>query len=154
MPFFLRTVRMSSRAQSELLKASNHDSTPGVKFSEGYLVLVLRYISPMAGDGCGCGQQYCQGASLTFTLQFISSNRHCQQSCFGPACNGCRTAFLLKPPSAPGGSWSETILYRFTATGAGGGPNGVVFGSNGTPFELSPHSPKGYAPHWCWDTGA
>jgi hypothetical protein len=45
---------------------------------------------------------------------------------------GTGTAFELKPPAAPGGSWTETILYTFTdQNGDGGFPNQLLAGANG-----------------------
>ena len=39
--------------------------------------------------------------------------------------------FQLTPPSSPGGTWTESILYSFTAGTQGAGPNGVTLGSDG-----------------------
>jgi uncharacterized repeat protein (TIGR03803 family) len=46
---------------------------------------------------------------------------------------GCGTVFQLTPPAAPGGTWTESILYSFSATGGGGGGPvaGVVVGADG-----------------------
>jgi uncharacterized repeat protein (TIGR03803 family) len=76
-------------------------------------------------------------------------------SCF----NGCGTVFSLTPPATQGGTWTETVLYRFTGGSDGAGPQtGVVIGagqvlygttvgtSNGaTVFALSPPSSPGGA---------
>jgi uncharacterized repeat protein (TIGR03803 family) len=70
---------------------------------------------------------------------------------------GYGTVFQLKPPAAAGGSWTETVLYEFAATGDGAFPydslivgvNGSLYGTtgygglgglhgNGTVFELTP----------------
>ncbi len=70
--------------------------------------------------------------------------------------------FKLQPPAAPGGAWTETVLYEFPGglALAGAGPvsltladNGVLYGttefggtaqtSSGTLFELSPPSTSG-----------
>jgi uncharacterized repeat protein (TIGR03803 family) len=47
---------------------------------------------------------------------------------------GCGTVFKLSPPSKPGGTWSESVIYRFTGThGDGWAPeSGVVWGSDGS----------------------
>jgi len=43
--------------------------------------------------------------------------------------------FQLAPPASPGGTWTETLLDRFTATSDGARPyGGVVMGSNGVIF--------------------
>jgi len=45
---------------------------------------------------------------------------------------GCGTVFSLTPPVAPGGSWTETVLYSFTGSPDGAGPGaGIVIGSGG-----------------------
>jgi hypothetical protein len=50
--------------------------------------------------------------------------------------NGCGTVFQLTPPSAPGGAWTESVIYNFTgADGDGAVPiAGVVVGQNGTMY--------------------
>jgi hypothetical protein len=51
-------------------------------------------------------------------------------SCFTDG--GCGTVFSLAPPTVPGGSWTETVLYRFTGVGDGSSPeSGVVLGKDG-----------------------
>ena len=48
-----------------------------------------------------------------------------------PSCNsgtGCGTIFQLAPPAALGGSWTETVLYRFPGGAAGAAPGGLTFG--------------------------
>ena len=74
--------------------------------------------------------------------------------------SGCGTVFELSPPSVPGGSWTETILYRFQAgdddgaapsgsllMDASGNLYGVTAGTtnSGTVFELSPPVSEGGA---------
>jgi uncharacterized repeat protein (TIGR03803 family) len=82
----------------------------------------------------------------------------------GPANKG--TVFELSPPSQPGGTWTETVLYGFTGDSDGGNPPaGLVFDQEanlygtaagggktclqglrcGTVFELSPPSQPGGA---------
>jgi uncharacterized repeat protein (TIGR03803 family) len=75
---------------------------------------------------------------------------------------GCGTVFELSPPSQPGGSWIESVLYNFKGPGSGDGrfPLGSLIldvkgnlygttsegaiGNDGTVFELmSPASPGG-----------
>ena len=48
-------------------------------------------------------------------------------SCGGSG-TGCGTVFQLAPPAALGGSWTETVLYRFPGGAAGAGPGGLTFG--------------------------
>ncbi|HET9308133.1 MAG TPA: choice-of-anchor tandem repeat GloVer-containing protein [Candidatus Sulfotelmatobacter sp.] len=48
-------------------------------------------------------------------------------SCGGSG-TGCGTVFQLAPPVALGGSWTETVLYRFPGGAAGAGPGGLTFG--------------------------
>jgi uncharacterized repeat protein (TIGR03803 family) len=75
---------------------------------------------------------------------------------------GCGTVFRLTPPSAQGGPWTETVLYRFTAGSDGAAPEsnlifdaaGSLYGttagggdasSDGTVFRLTPPSAPGGA---------
>jgi uncharacterized repeat protein (TIGR03803 family) len=71
------------------------------------------------------------------------------------------TVFSLIPPSSPGGSWAETVIYTFKGGGDGGAPeaavaigsSGVLYGTtvgggdsgNGTVFSLAPPSPPARA---------
>jgi uncharacterized repeat protein (TIGR03803 family) len=46
---------------------------------------------------------------------------------------GAGTVFQLKPPTAPGGAWSESVLYSFRDGADGANPTGtLVFGRDGT----------------------
>ncbi len=76
---------------------------------------------------------------------------------------GCGTVFELSPPSQPGGSWTETILYSFNGGNDGWWPYGSVISDSvgnlygttssggggdctdgcGTVYELSPPSAQG-----------
>lgn len=75
---------------------------------------------------------------------------------------GCGTVFRLTPPAAQGGSWTETVLYRFTTGSDGAAPEsnlifdaaGSLYGttagggdasSDGTVFRLTPPSAPGGA---------
>jgi len=51
----------------------------------------------------------------------------------GCGSTGCGTVFALKPPTQPGGSWTETVLYRFLGlAGDGAEPlAGLVIGRGG-----------------------
>lgn len=46
---------------------------------------------------------------------------------------GCGIVFQLKPPSTPGGAWTETDIYNFFSVGTtdGFGPNGILVTSGG-----------------------
>jgi hypothetical protein len=74
---------------------------------------------------------------------------------------GCGTVFEVSPPSAPGGSWTETVLYRFNGEPDGLNPftgltldqagnlYGTTYGGGalggGTAFQLKPPSQPGGA---------
>jgi uncharacterized repeat protein (TIGR03803 family) len=45
---------------------------------------------------------------------------------------GRGTIFALTPPSAPGGAWTDTVLYNFTGHPDGAQPSGLTLGSDGT----------------------
>jgi uncharacterized repeat protein (TIGR03803 family) len=74
----------------------------------------------------------------------------------GGGAYGRGTAFSLTPPAAPGGSWTESVLYSFTGGSDGGQPrsgvtivNGSLFGTTyngaaggyGAVFALIPPTP-------------
>jgi uncharacterized repeat protein (TIGR03803 family) len=79
----------------------------------------------------------------------------------GPDCDGgCGTVFELSPPAAPGGNWTETVIYFFQGFNDGSDPLGAMIfdpagnlygttffgggvGGGGTVFELSPPSQPG-----------
>jgi uncharacterized repeat protein (TIGR03803 family) len=46
---------------------------------------------------------------------------------------GCGTIYQIQPPSAPGGAWTETVLYSFGGPGNGDGqlPNSLALGASG-----------------------
>ena len=57
---------------------------------------------------------------------------------------GCGTVFeLVRPPSVPGGDWTEHVLYSFQGVPSGrgigdlAGPNGLVFGKSGSLYGLA-----------------
>jgi len=71
---------------------------------------------------------------------------------------GYGTVFELQPPSAPGGAWTETVLYSFALQNGDGleplaspvmGPNGTIFGataaidSYGTVYAVQPPAEPG-----------
>jgi hypothetical protein len=65
--------------------------------------------------------------------------------------------FRLTPPSSPGGSWTEAVLYNFGGTAVSSSPlivrDGIVYGTTATPassggeggyvFELQPSAAPG-----------
>jgi uncharacterized repeat protein (TIGR03803 family) len=76
--------------------------------------------------------------------------------------NGAGNVFEMTPPSAPGGAWTETVLYSFGASSTDGNvpvtgvifdANGNLYGTtnaggnfgNGTVYELSPPAAVGGA---------
>jgi len=72
---------------------------------------------------------------------------------------GCGTVYSLTPPTAPGGTWTENVLWSFGATstdayfpsyGVTMGPDGVLYGQSaggpgacGTVFSLTPPAQPG-----------
>jgi len=58
---------------------------------------------------------------------------------------GAGTVFELKPPPAPGGTWTETVIYSFPSgsgypNGLTLGPDGAIYGTTTTKGELHPTS--------------
>ena len=92
-------------------------------------------------------------------------------TCLGENAGGCGVVFQLTPPSAPGGAWTESVVYSFTGVGGDGaypvsavvlGPNEKLYGTTedggnatsgncglgvaagcGTAFELAPPTGPG-----------
>jgi uncharacterized repeat protein (TIGR03803 family) len=70
---------------------------------------------------------------------------------FGGGHGSLGTVFQLMPPAAPGGTWTETVLYRFTGRNDGLDPeaglimdrNGALYSTTGgdTVFKLTPPAP-------------
>jgi len=69
--------------------------------------------------------------------------------------SGCGTVFRLTPPPAPGGTWTESILYSFTGANGDGadplsavvvGPNGQLYGTTeyGGDISVSSACPASY----------
>jgi hypothetical protein len=58
-------------------------------------------------------------------------------NCTGSFGEGCGTIFQLAPPAVQGGSWTETILYRFVGGTDGIGPGGLTFGKRNW-FSIQP----------------
>jgi hypothetical protein len=52
-------------------------------------------------------------------------------SCLGGNSDGCGTVFQLAPPVVQGGTWTETVLYRFAGGSDGAGPGALTFGEGG-----------------------
>ena len=56
---------------------------------------------------------------------------------YGAVSNGSTSTgsiFSLTPPAVPGGPWTLAKIYSFQGAPDGAGPNGIVFGANGSIF--------------------
>ncbi len=116
-------------------------STPGGAWTE----TVLHEFGVQKGDG------FLRLSKLVFGAHGVLYGSTGGQ--LGPAGTG-GTVFSLRPPSSPGGAWTETVLHSFHGNGDGVEPNGVIaingalYGTTegggasngGTVFELSPPS--------------
>jgi hypothetical protein len=51
--------------------------------------------------------------------------------------DGSGTIFSLTPPQSPGGAWTESILYRFTAGADGYFPGCIVLSKQGLLYGVS-----------------
>jgi uncharacterized repeat protein (TIGR03803 family) len=52
--------------------------------------------------------------------------------------SGCGTVYSLAPPASPGGTWAETVLYRFTGGSDGAHPvYGLFMGSGGVLYGVT-----------------
>jgi hypothetical protein len=65
----------------------------------------------------------------------------------GNANNG--VVFSLTPPAAPGGSWSETLLYAFNGGSDGSGPVGITVGSGGVLYGATSEGGSNACPFGC-----
>jgi hypothetical protein len=64
------------------------------------------------------------------SLYGVTSQGGTSSAC--PDYQGCGTLYELAPPSAPGGAWTETVLYSFTGGADGAYPAGsLAIGANG-----------------------
>ena len=88
------------------------------------------FTGPPNGDGSLAAVTMGPGGVLYGTTNFGGSGTACQIS--GTA-GGCGVVFQLTPPSTPGGSWTESVIYSFTGqNGDGALPSGgVLVGKNG-----------------------
>jgi uncharacterized protein YceK len=73
--------------------------------------------------------------------------------CQSPVGSGCGTVFQLAPPAAAGGTWTETVIYSFTAQNGDGaypaadvvlGKNGVLYGTTTLGGSATSGSPCSY----------
>lgn len=89
------------------------------------------------GDGCNsvAALTVGQGGVLYGTTLYGGSGMPCNVP---NNVGGCGTVFQLTPPAIPGGTWTETVIYSFTATNGDGaypaasvviGKNGVLYGT-------------------------
>jgi hypothetical protein len=88
------------------------------------------------------------GALYGTTASGGGSSRSCE--------NGCGVVFQLTPPAAPGGAWTENLIFDFSTDlgSAGYNPTGVAFSNgalygttcSGVLFELTPQAAGGAWP--------
>ncbi|HXM43049.1 MAG TPA: choice-of-anchor tandem repeat GloVer-containing protein [Bryobacteraceae bacterium] len=85
----------------------------------------------LAGDGTLYGTTELGG--------YVTQGSTCAQ-----IARGCGTVYQVLPPSAPGGKWTETAIYRFTDRYGDAFPlGGVVMGANGALYGVTSGSPNG-----------
>ncbi len=104
-------------------------ATPGGAWTESVL---YSFAGSGANDGAypDAGVVSAKGGILYGTTYYGGS---------GAACGlGCGVVYALTPPAAPGGAWTETVLYNF-AGGAGDGANplGLAAGANGVLYGVT-----------------
>jgi uncharacterized repeat protein (TIGR03803 family) len=125
-------------------------TAPGGTWTE----TVLYSFTGIKGDGAlpGANVILGQDGSLYGTTQYGGSATT-GSPCTSNGASGCGTAFQLAPPAAPGGTWTETVLYSFTGESDGAipqgplllSPSGVLYGTTsgggtagaGTVFSLT-----------------
>jgi hypothetical protein len=130
-------------------------AAPGGTWTES----VIYNFTALDGDGAFpvAGVAIGEDGVLYGTTQYggITEETPCSYSGVGHYATGCGIVFKLTPPTAPGGSWTETVLHRFTGKNGDGatsqgvlslGKNGAIYGTtntgglhgSGTVFELVP----------------
>jgi uncharacterized repeat protein (TIGR03803 family) len=121
---------------------------------------VLRAFTSGSASASSYGPLVADRAGDLFGTASAGGNR----GCIRYASTGCGTVFELTPPAAPGGVWTEHVLYRFPGgsgpwmptSGLTMDPSGGLFGTTtdggpydcfttycGTAFELKPPSRPG-----------
>jgi uncharacterized repeat protein (TIGR03803 family) len=93
------------------------------------------------------------GGVLYGTTQYGGSGTLCT---LNSVVVGCGTVFQLTPPEAPGGTWTETVLYSFTGQdGDGALPvASLVLGKNGSLFGTTEYGGSAASGSACVSFGA
>ena len=92
---------------------------------------VLHYFNPpfdANGDGSSPdGGLVADAAGNLYGTTFYGGNLNCLSQSVGEPNFGCGTVFELTPPTSPGGSWGEIILFAFPSnTKYGANPDGEL----------------------------
>ncbi len=125
-------------------------AAPGGTWTE----TVLYSFTGLNGDGAYPAANLILGenGSLYGTTQYGGSATS-GSPCTSYGATGCGTVFEMMPPTTPGGTWTETVLYSFTGASDGANPtaplllsaSGVLYGTTsaggtagwGTVFSLT-----------------
>ncbi|MGA2694825.1 MAG: choice-of-anchor tandem repeat GloVer-containing protein [Terriglobales bacterium] len=100
---------------------------PAAAFGAGPRLQVLHNFT---GGGDGSSPSTALVADSSGNLYGTTGEGGSTNGCFGGI--GCGVVFELSPPKRIGGSWKETILYRFTGGSDGAGPHSsLVFDTAG-----------------------
>jgi len=112
--------------------------------AENWMERVLYSFTGQNGDGANpTGSLAIDANGALYGTTYTAGGSPNCQPLWGGESPGCGTVFQLAPPSAPGGAWTETVLYAFAgvskATGTADGalplggaavdPNGTVYGT-------------------------
>jgi uncharacterized repeat protein (TIGR03803 family) len=98
-------------------------ATSGPVNAQATFQTLYNFQGSSSGDGPNGGLIFDASGALYGTT-FDGGNAGCPL--FGNADNGCGTVFKLTPPATPNGTWTETVLYRFTGGSDGGNPTGSL----------------------------
>jgi uncharacterized repeat protein (TIGR03803 family) len=63
-------------------------------------------------------------------------------ACSDSAPDGCGTIFELSPPESPGGTWTETVIYRFHPSFNGGPSSGLILDAQGNLYGTAVNAGK------------
>jgi hypothetical protein len=105
-------------------------SPPGAASSTWTQTVLYKFGGPPA-DGCNPNGSLAMDANGALYGTTWSGGPSLSPTC--PT--GCGTTFQLVPPAAPGGAWTEKMLYSFQGGNDGGIPTGnVVLGKRGVVY--------------------
>jgi uncharacterized protein YceK len=115
--------------------------TPPANHASAWTETTIYTFGDRPGDGGGSLAALTVGpGGVLYGTTSIGGSSTCPRA-DGGAVLGCGTVFQLTPPPAPGGAWTETIIYSFTGVNGDGAypAASVVRGANGALYGTTEH---------------